>query len=85
MGRANFFQKSFPLQRPCHIINFALSVTKISFTVQDVEDFLCENEELQRRKKYLLFKDWRENVYTPLKVICFIIFNLYQYYEMKMK
>ncbi|XP_065057859.1 protein FAM228B-like [Rhopilema esculentum] len=35
--------------------------------VESVDDYLAETEELQRRKRYLLMKDWTENVYNPLK------------------
>jgi len=34
---------------------------------EDVADYLAENEELQRRKKTLLLREWTDKVYKPLK------------------
>eukprot|EP00794_Sanderia_malayensis_P000427 gene427-1068_t len=34
---------------------------------EELDDYLADNEELHRRKKYLLRKEWTENVYNPLK------------------
>ena len=42
---------------------------------KSVDDYLAETEELQRRKRYLLMKDWTENVYNPLKVTYLTVYQ----------